>query len=134
MPAGRPSKYNPVYCDEVIELSKDGASEDECALTIGVCPQTFENWKKEHPQFLDACTRAKAARKVWWEKAARSVALGQGSAAMVQFALTNIAPHEYRNKADLNVGGQGDNPVNVVTEIRLVAPDAEAESGKTGRK
>lgn len=95
MPAGRPSKYKPAYCDEVINLSKDGASEDECALIIGVNPDTFDEWKRVHPQFSDACSRAKGWRKVWWEKAARHVTYNGGSAAMVQFALSNIAPEQY---------------------------------------
>lgn len=101
MPGGRPSKYQPVYCDEIIELSKEGASEDECAITIGVCPQTFENWKVAHPEFLDACTRASAARKVWWERTSRKVACDGGSAAMVIFSLTNIAPHQYASRKEV---------------------------------
>lgn len=120
----RPTKYDPAFCERVIELSKDGASLLECAHEIGVVKQTLLNWAEEHDEFLDALTRAKAARQIWWERVHRSCALtGQGNAASIQFGLKNIAPEEWAEKFDLNHGGQADNPVVHRIERKIVRPD-----------
>jgi hypothetical protein len=72
MPLGRPSLYRPEYCERVIELGNQGASVVEMAHEIGVCRATLEaNWPAEHPEFLEAFTRARQASQVWWEKKGR---------------------------------------------------------------
>lgn len=71
MPAGRPSDYDPAYCDRVIELGETGASVAEMAFDLGVVKQTLFNWMETHPEFLDAFTRAKLASQVWWERKGR---------------------------------------------------------------
>ena len=68
MTAGRPSDYDPAYCDRVIELGKDGASVAEMAFEIGTTKQTMHAWAAAHPEFLDAFTRGKLASQVWWER------------------------------------------------------------------
>jgi hypothetical protein len=72
MPAGRPSKYDPAFCDKVISLGEIGASVDEMAYECGVCENTLNNWAEAHEEFLIAFTRAKIASQVWWERKGRS--------------------------------------------------------------
>lgn len=69
---GRPSKYEPRFCDLVIELGNQGASIDEMAFECGVCDNTLRNWAESHGDFLNALTRAKLASLVWWEKKGRA--------------------------------------------------------------
>lgn len=69
---GRPSDYDPAYCDKVIELGETGASIDEMAYELGVHDDTLRNWSNAHPEFFDAFTRAKLASQVWWERKGRS--------------------------------------------------------------
>lgn len=71
MPGGRPSDYDPAFCDKVVELGSTGASVAEMAFELGVTKQTLHNWTDAHPQFLDAFTRAKLASQVWWERKGR---------------------------------------------------------------
>lgn len=66
--AGRPTKYAKKYCDEVIETGKQGLSVEAFAGKIGVCKQTVYTWQERHPEFLDACKRAEAARQHFWEQ------------------------------------------------------------------
>ena len=133
--AGRPTKYKQAYCDEIIELAKGGASLLECALEIGVCKQTFFNWGDEQPEFLDAITRAKAYRQIWWERIHRKCSeTGEGNASSIQFGLKNIAPHDYADKLDLNHGGQDGNPMKTINRIELVgvcAKDDDAPNQDT---
>lgn len=124
--AGRPTKYDPAFGDQIIDLAKGGASLLECALELGVCKQTLFNWADEHKAFLDAITRAKAYRQIWWEKVHRScAATGEGNSSAIQFGLKNIAPEDYADKVDLNHGGQANNPVKTVTRIELVGVRAK---------
>jgi hypothetical protein len=70
-PGGRPSKYKKAYCAIIIDKMSEGWSVSEVAAHLDVSRQTIENWKKDHPEFLDAFTRAKAAEQSWWERTGR---------------------------------------------------------------
>lgn len=69
---GRPSEYVESYCDSVIEWGKLGKSKTWMAAEIGISKQTFYDWEKAHPEFLDATTRAMAACQQWWEDAGQA--------------------------------------------------------------
>jgi hypothetical protein len=71
MTAGAPCKYDPAFCDLIIEWGKRGASVDEMAYECGVCENTLRNWADKFPEFLSAFTRAKAASLIWWERKGR---------------------------------------------------------------
>ena len=66
-PVGRPSTYNPEYCDEVIELGRQGKSPAQIAATLGVDRQTLHNWADANPEFFAALTRAKTFEQAFWE-------------------------------------------------------------------
>lgn len=59
MPAGRPSKYDPSYCDVVVELGKEGKSLAQMCAHFDVTRQTIDNWAEQHPEFLEALNRAR---------------------------------------------------------------------------
>ncbi len=67
MPAGRPSPYEPSYCDEVIDLGKAGKSKAQMAAHFDVSRQTIDNWAASHGEFLEALSRADAHAQAWWE-------------------------------------------------------------------
>lgn len=119
--AGRPSKYAPELCDQLVEMAKEGASLLECALELGVCKQTLFNWAEQHPEFLDAIKRAKAYRQVWWERVHRKCAmLGDGNSSAIQFGLKNIAPDDYRDKVEQEITGAGGGPMETVSKVEWV--------------
>lgn len=60
MPAGRPSKYDPSYCEVVVELGKEGKSIAQMCAHFDISRQTIDNWAEQHPDFLEALSRAKA--------------------------------------------------------------------------
>lgn len=80
---GRPSVYDPAFCDRVIQLGMTGASVVEMATEIGVSRTTMEtNWTAVHPEFADALEMARQHSQVWWERKGRdgmSVAGFQGN-------------------------------------------------------
>lgn len=72
MPAGRPSKYKPDYCEQVIKLGKEGKSQVQIACALDVPRTTMLSWADEHEEFSTALTRAKECEQAWWEAAAQN--------------------------------------------------------------
>jgi len=76
MPAGRPSKYDPSFCDAVIACGRDGMGKAEMAAEIGVAYSTFDLWTQEHPEFSEAVKEARRLSQAWWEKQGRVATFG----------------------------------------------------------
>lgn len=105
---GRPTRYDPKFCAEMIGYCSDGASLTSFAASIGVSRRTFKNWVDEHAEFADALDVAKGAATVWWETRARRVANGDGgpgAASMIQFALKNLAPDDFSDRREVQYTG-----------------------------
>jgi hypothetical protein len=121
MPAGRPTKYDPAYCDQIIEHMKDGASITSFAAEIDVARSTINEWIAAHPDFSEACARAKAKCAAWWEKTNRNLAAtGTGNQGACKLGLTNMAPDDWRDKSEVEHSGTVDWKSRVPNE-RLLA-------------
>jgi transposase-like protein len=70
-PVGRPSLYRPEYCEQVIELGREGHSYTAIAALLDVDKQTMLGWRDAHEDFSAALTRAKQLEQLWWEEAGR---------------------------------------------------------------
>lgn len=97
MPAGRPSSYDPKFCDEVESLMRQGFSKTAAAGAIGVCRMTLLNWTQEHPEFLDAVKRGEAARTHKLEADLLLAPDGPNVTSRI-FALKNAAPEEWKDR------------------------------------
>lgn len=107
MPGGRPTAYDPAFCDRLVEVMGQGYSVAGAAGDLGVCRDTIYHWAKTHPEFSDAMKRAKAASAQWWESRLRDIATGKdGNAAAAIFGLKNRVSDEWRDKheVDADVG------------------------------
>ena len=103
MPAGRPSKYDPKYCDAVVEYMKDGYSVTAFAGYIGVARSTVFRWADEHEEFSDALKAGQAMAARWWEDALRDVATtGKGNASAAIFGVKNRSSEDYKDKQELD--------------------------------
>ena len=56
---GRPSKYRPEFADQAHKLCLLGATDAELADFFEVCEATVNNWKTEHPGFLESIRAGK---------------------------------------------------------------------------
>ncbi len=70
-PRGRPSLYNPAYCERVLELAAEGCGKAEIAAALAVSSKTLTAWMKLHEEFREAMTRAKELEYAWWLAAGR---------------------------------------------------------------
>lgn len=119
----RPTKYDPSFCEEVIEFLKDGYSLTAFAGSIGVCRATVHNWMNEQPAFLDAVKKGQAAATLWWERANRNLAIsGTGNATACIFGLKNRAADDWRDKTETEHSGA----IQVARVERIMTKPGEA--------
>jgi len=69
---GRPTLYDPSYCEKVIEWGKLGKSVTWMAASLDVTKGTIYEWINTHQDFSDAIERAKVHCQLWWEDAGQS--------------------------------------------------------------
>lgn len=69
MAGGRPTKYKPEYCEQLIEHMSEGYSYESFAGVIGVAKDTIYQWEK-HQEFSDSKKIAFAKCNVFWERVA----------------------------------------------------------------
>ncbi|MEM8797538.1 MAG: helix-turn-helix domain-containing protein [Pseudomonadota bacterium] len=68
---GRPSAYEPTFCERVIALGKEGMSPAEIASDLGVARSTMLGWAAKHDAFADALDQAHNEAQAWWERKGR---------------------------------------------------------------
>lgn len=70
-PVGRPSNYDPAYCDQVIEYGRQGMSLVEIASELKVSRTSMYDWAGKYPEFSTALIRAREESQAWWERVGR---------------------------------------------------------------
>ena len=66
-PVGRPTSYDPSFCEKVIRLGENGNSVTQIAVKLGVDRVTMLSWAEVHPEFSTSLNIAIDAAKAWWE-------------------------------------------------------------------
>lgn len=150
---GRPTKYSKTYVKRAEKLALLGVTEEQMAAAFEVTRATLRAWKKSHPEFLSAITRAKAEADAEVAASLRQRALGyshravrilqhNGVPVVVPYTehyppdtqaaaiwLYNRQPNLWR-RLPADTGGEEATPVKVVVEVksaRLRPPDADAQ-------
>lgn len=57
--AGRPTKYNESFNEQVEKLSKLGATDAELADFLNIAESTLNDWKLDYPEFSESIKRGK---------------------------------------------------------------------------
>ena len=104
---GRPSKYDPAFCELVVELGEMGKSLTQMASRIGVLKETMMDWTKVHPEFSAAVSMAVQLSQSWWEDAGQSgLAMGRDfNAVAFQFQMKNRFRADYTDKVEVKHDG-----------------------------
>lgn len=117
MPGGRPSDYDPSFCDDVITYGKSGKSVTWIATELGVVKQTLHNWMAAHPEFMDAMTHAKQFAQRWWEDAGQDGMTAQGfNASVWSRSMAARFPDDWREIKGTELTGKDGGPVEVKAE------------------
>jgi hypothetical protein len=133
MTIGRPTLYKPEYCEQIIELGKQGKSIVQMACEFGVIKQTLDNWAAEHPDFLVAFTRAKHEAQNWWENTAQTHMVETPGGTRLNPGIWSRSmaarfPADYQERKDIQLGGQSDNPLKTEVLVKFVATAISEES------
>lgn len=125
---GRPTTYQPEYCDAVVELGAQGHSLTSIAHLLGVLKQNLIDWGNKHPEFSAALMRAKAAEQHWWEEAGRAgLFMDKFNAAVWRTSMQARFRDEYTERKITEVTGDGGGPVQI-QPVRLSIEDMSPEA------
>jgi hypothetical protein len=88
----KPSKYDPKYCEMIIDHCKNGQTIETFAVIACVSRKTLYNWKEQYPEFAEACDMAMAWQQYDCLKDLNDIAKGvhRGSAPVAIFRAKNI--------------------------------------------
>ena len=59
MPAGRPTSYREEYAEQARKICLLSATDEDLAGFFGVAVSTINNWKIEHPEFMESIRAGK---------------------------------------------------------------------------
>ncbi len=110
---GRPTEYDPAYCEQVVEHGKLGKSFETFAIKVGVHRTTLYDWCERHPDFAYARKVSAEARADWWEELITQGAAGllpNFSAAATIFALKQQG---WKDKQELELSGRDGEAIKV---------------------
>lgn len=112
---GRPSKYDPKFCDAVLKMGAEGYSVVEMAAEIGVSRNTLEtNWPAEHPEFLEAFARARELSQGWWERQGRiGLFADKFQPALYSRSMSARFPDDWRETSERRLTGPNGGAVQV---------------------
>jgi len=103
MPAGRPTKYRPEYCDKAVEFLSEGFSCLGLAGELSVTESTIYNWMDQHPEFLEAIKKGQAKSGLWWERTLKTNAkTGEGNATACIFGVKNRSRSQWRDRQEID--------------------------------
>ncbi len=102
--AGRPSKFQEAYCNEVIATMGTGLSLTAFAGEIGVARSTINEWMGAYPQFSEAVKIGTAKRVAYLERRLLDGEIGPRVTSHI-FALKNADPEEWKDKREVEHSG-----------------------------
>lgn len=118
---GRPSTYDPAYCDRVIALGAEGKSPEQISAAIDVPRTTMLRWADEYPEFRTALTRAKELEQDWWESVGQiALFADKFQAAVWSKSMQARFREKYTEKVINEQTGKDGGPIETVQRIERV--------------
>jgi len=89
-PVGRPTKYEPRFCEIAIEQMSLGFSKEAVAGYIGIAKDTLYKWAEAHPEFADALRIGTSKSQYVWEKKAVDFSVHTKNGKQINAAVYNL--------------------------------------------
>ena len=126
-PVGRPSLYDPAYCEKVIELGRIGKSVEQIAAILNVSLRTMYSWRDAHEDFLHALDDAKTYEQAWWEDQASSYMVENKESDKLNATLWSRSmaarfPKKYRESTTTEITGAEGAPLLTGIQVPFVKP------------
>ena len=127
-PVGRPSLYDPKYCEEVIAYGKLGKSVEQIASILNVSLRVLYDWRDKHPEFLHALEDAKTYEQAWWEEQAAAYMVENKESDRLNATLWSRSmaarfPKKYRESVKQEITGADGAPLLQGIQVSFVKPN-----------
>jgi transposase len=127
-PVGRPSLYDPSFCDEVVELGRKGKSVEQIASILNVSLRTMYSWRDAHEDFLHALDDAKTYEQAWWEEQAAAYMVENKESDRLNASLWSRSmaarfPKKYRESTKTEITGADGAPLISGIQVTFVQPE-----------
>ena len=127
-PVGRPSLYDPKYCEEVITLGRIGKSIEQIAANLNVSLRVLYDWRDKHPEFLHALEDAKTYEQAWWEEQAVAYMVENKESDRLNATLWSRSmaarfPKKYRESVKQEITGADGAPLLQGIQVSFVKPN-----------
>jgi transposase len=129
-PVGRPSLYDPSFCDEVVALGRVGKSVEQIAAILNVSLRTMYSWRDAHEEFLHALDDAKTYEQAWWEEQAAAYMVENKESDRLNASLWSRSmaarfPKKYRESTKTEITGADGVPLLAGINVTFVKPADE---------
>jgi transposase-like protein len=127
-PVGRPSLYDPAFCDKVVALGALGKSVEQISSNLGVSCRVLYDWRDRYPEFLRALEEAKEAEQTWWEEQAQAYMLEHKDGPKLNASIWSRSmaarfPKKYRESVKQEITGENGAPLLTAIQVSFVTPN-----------
>jgi transposase-like protein len=131
-PVGRPSLYNPAYCEKVVELGRLGKSVEQIASNLNLSLRVMYKWRDEHEEFMHAMEDAKQHEQAWWEEQAQAYMVENKESDRLNASLWSRSmaarfPKKYRESVKQEITGAEGAPLLQGIQVTFVKPENRSD-------
>jgi len=127
-PVGRPSTYDPAYCEQVVELGRIGKSVEQIASRLNVSLRVLYDWRDKHEEFMHAMELAKQHELDWWETMAQTHMVENKESDKLNASIWSRSmaarfPKKYRESTKTEITGADGAPLLSGIQVTFVKPE-----------
>lgn len=127
-PVGRPTLYDPAYCETVRELGRIGKSIEQICYQLNISIRTIYLWKDTHEEFMQALEDAKTFEQAWWEEQAAAYMVENKDSDRLNATLWSRSmaarfPKKYRESTKQEITGADGAPLLTGIQVTFVKPN-----------
>jgi transposase-like protein len=131
-PVGRPTLYDPAYCEKVIELGRIGKSVEQIAAHLNLSLRVLYLWRDTHEEFMHALEDAKTFEQAWWEEQASAYMVENKESDKLNASLWSRSmaarfPKKYRESTKTEITGAEGAPLLQGIQVTFVKPDGNTD-------
>lgn len=124
MSGGRPTDYRPEFCEQVVELGRQGKSPAQIAAALDVSRAVLYLWGDTYPEFLTAFTRARDLAQAWFEdRGQEGLTMPGFNASLWAKQVSARYPDDYTERQKRELTGANGGPVEQLHRVERVIVD-----------
>ena len=130
------SKYDPEYCDRIVEWGTEGATFNIICQRLGISTTTGLNWVKKYPAFAEARETARTNARAYWETLVlENIGSRTFNSRLAEMMLKSLDPDSYREpKQQLQADIKADVKIDLKAETDKLLKELEEAGRKKEKK